>query len=72
MRKNAALRVEQARALVRRFARRQPVLLLGDLNEGPGGDAVHLLGRGLLFHGARVLRGGGSDHLAVQASVVIP
>jgi endonuclease/exonuclease/phosphatase (EEP) superfamily protein YafD len=109
MRKNAALRVEQARALVQRFARRDPVLLLGDLNEGPRGDAVrvlgeagyaracegpdarcgatfpgdssklpaifeidHLLGRGLTFQGAHVLRGGGSDHLAVAAAFVIP
>jgi endonuclease/exonuclease/phosphatase (EEP) superfamily protein YafD len=109
MQKNAALRVEQARALAERYAKAERALMLGDFNEGrddaalrllrdggwahacttgerarcggtwPGSTSPmpalfeidHVLGRGVVFRDARVVKDGGSDHFAVLTSFTI-
>jgi endonuclease/exonuclease/phosphatase (EEP) superfamily protein YafD len=108
MQKNAALRVQQADALVKRYANTERVLMLGDFNEGrddaalralrdagwlhactgegarcggtwPGSTSPmpalfeidHVLGRGLAFRDARVVKDGGSDHFAVLTSFTV-
>ncbi len=44
MEKNAQLRVAQAKALIARYATEpSPVLLMGDMNEGPDGEAMKAL-----------------------------
>ncbi len=110
MHKNAALRTQQARAILARYpAEKGPVLLLGDMNEGVDGGAMaafagadfqracdlatskcgptypgatsalpaiwqvdHILGRGVTFESARVVRAGGSDHFPVTARLKPP
>jgi endonuclease/exonuclease/phosphatase (EEP) superfamily protein YafD len=105
--KNAALRKAQAEHLLHRLSKQaNAVVVLGDFNEEPGGDAArtllaagfadacgapssrcgptwpgaaspwpalweidHILGRGVRFSAARVVRGGGSDHYPVVAEL---
>lgn len=109
MEKNADLRMKQAEYIVGRYVKeRQPLLVVGDMNEGPDGMAVqafekagfrracrsprqkcgatfpgptyvlpavfeidHILGRGVEFGAARVIREGGSDHFPVFATFEI-
>ncbi len=109
MGRNAELRKKQAAFVVRRYAKeRRPVLLLGDMNEGPDGAAMrlfaeagfrracelpnhrcgptfpgatsmlpavweidHILGMGVRFDSARVIKSGGSDHFPVFATFTL-
>lgn len=106
MEKNADLRRKQSEHMVARYAAvKGPILIVGDLNEAPDGQAVrnfekagfrrscripnqecgptfpgatsvlpavfeidHILGRGVEFRAARVIREGGSDHYPVYAT----
>jgi endonuclease/exonuclease/phosphatase (EEP) superfamily protein YafD len=106
MAKNARLRRDQAQYLMARYKSRQPLLVFGDMNEEPGGEALllmataglqracetavenhcgstwpgpaiplvpaafeidHILGRGVQFLRAQVIKQGGSDHFPVLA-----
>lgn len=57
--KNAAVRTKQADTLVARFAKvKAPVVLLGDFNEEPGGDALKKLEKAGWVRGCRAADAG--------------